>query len=148
MKPLHYAHTGLCILFGLFFIYAGAQKFIPKPPRPISNKEALITAIETNTFESPATFSFTMKSMSSSGFLKVVGVLQIIGGLLIVIPKTRLIGLLTLLPVVLNIFLLHFFMDNSMDENIETGILLTINCVLILYYKNSFKYLLVAPIKY
>ena len=47
-------------------------------------------------------------------------------------------GLLTLLPIIFNIFFMHVFFDNRVDENIETGFLLVINIILLLKYKKQF----------
>ena len=66
--------------------------------------------------------------------MKLVGVLQILAGLLMLIPQIRLAGLLVLLPVILNIFTLHLFLDNRPEENIETGLFLALTAVLIAFY--------------
>ncbi len=142
---LSYSHAIVVLLFGAFFIYAGVKKFIPKD-RP-ANEQAQVElgqAVSSDVFEKPDTFKLTMKSMKKSGFLKVVGVIQILAGLLMILPRTRLIGLGILLPITANIFLLHLFMDNRMDENIETGIYLLVNLLLILYYVKDLKCLLIS----
>lgn len=142
---LSYSHAIVVLLFGAFFIYAGVKKFIPKD-RP-ANEQAQVElgqAVSSDVFEKPDTFKLTMKSMKKSGFLKVVGVLQILAGLLMVLPRTRLIGLGILLTITANIFLLHLLMDNRMDENIETGIYLLVNLLLILYYIKDLKCLLIS----
>lgn len=142
---LSYSHAIVVLLFGAFFIYAGVKKFIPKD-RP-ANEQAQVElgqAVSSDVFEKPDTFKLTMKSMKKSGFLKVVGVLQILAGLLMILPRTRLIGLGVLLPITANIFLLHLLMDNRMDENIETGIYLLVNLLLILYYVKDLKCLLIS----
>jgi len=129
---------------GIFFIYAGSQKFIPKPApaQPVDNS-AYIQAFEKNEFESPLTFRMSVKALKVSGFLKMVGVLQILSGILILIPVTRLIGLLMLLPVVVNVFCFHFFMDNQVHENVETGAYLLGTILLIAYYYKILKSLLI-----
>lgn len=63
-----------------------------------------------------------------------VGVFQILAGLFMLIPQTRLAGLLLLLPIILNIFTLHLFLDNRPDENIETGLFLMLTVALIAFY--------------
>ncbi|MEX1192957.1 MAG: hypothetical protein WEA99_13395 [Brumimicrobium sp.] len=134
---LSYTHALLTILLAVFFIYAGVNKFIPKdrPSNPKANK-AYIESIEKNSFENPISFRLAVKMLSASGFLKLVGVIQILAGLLMVIPRTRLVGLVFLLPITLNIFTFHFFMNNEMEENLKSGLFLFINLILIiLYYK-------------
>lgn len=131
-------HFILSVFLAVFFIYAGVKKFIPKPPstKPVNNEE-IVKAFEENKFESPVTFRMAIKALKTSNFLMMVGVLQILSGILILIPPTRLIGLLMLLPVTVNVFCFHFFMDNRPDENIETGFLLILNILLVgFYYKN------------
>jgi uncharacterized membrane protein YphA (DoxX/SURF4 family) len=133
IQTLRLIHSFFAILLAVFFIYSGLQKFIPKPPRP-ENTEEMIKAINDNSYTPPVTFKFTMKSFKASGFLKIVGIIQILSGLLMIHPNSRLLGLLLLLPIVINIFLLHLTMDNRLIENIETGFYLTLTCVLILFY--------------
>lgn len=138
-------HLILSVFLAVFFIYAGVKKFIPKPPsnKPLSNEE-FVKAFEENRFESPTTFKMAIKALKTSGFLKMVGVLQILAGLLIILPPTRLIGLLMLLPLTVNVFCFHFFMDNRPDENIETGFLFLLNVLLLVVYSKNLRALLVS----
>ncbi|PBQ30250.1 hypothetical protein CNR22_00235 [Sphingobacteriaceae bacterium] len=137
-------HIVLSVFLAVFFIYAGVKKFIPKPPlnKPVSN-EAFVKAFEENKFESPVTFKMAIKALKTSGFLKMVGVLQILAGLLIILPPSRLIGLLMLLPLTVNVFCFHFFMDNRPDENIETGFLFLLNVMLLVFYSDRLKNLFI-----
>jgi uncharacterized membrane protein YphA (DoxX/SURF4 family) len=135
MKVITILHILLSLALGGFFIYAGVQKFIPKERKP-SDPTEMVDAVTNNKYENPIPFKLSVKMLSTSGFLKFVGVLQILAGLLIVITQTRLIGLMLLLPLTINIFCFHLFMDNRMDENIETGSILLVNILLFLaYYK-------------
>ena len=84
--------------------------------------------------EKPSGYKITMNTMKQSGFLKMIGISQILAGILLIIPMTRLYGLLLLLPIIFNIFMIHLFFDNRMDENILTGVLLLINIILLTYY--------------
>ena len=72
--------------------------------------------------------------MRQSGFIRVISFFQILAGVLMIIPKTRFAGLLMLVPIILNIFLMHVFFDNRIEENILTGSILMINVVLCSYY--------------
>ncbi len=130
-----YVHAAFTVILALFFLNAGVKKFIPKPPRPI-DIAVVTSALEKDALEKPVSFQLTMRAMKQSGFLYIIGVFQILAALLMLWPKTRLVGLLLLLPIITNIFLLHFFMDNRMGENIETGLLLTLAAVLTAYYYN------------
>lgn len=133
IELIPFIHGLCCIALGLFFVYSGSKKFIPKEPRPV-NKEVFIQAIENDIFEKPITFKLCMKMMKVSGFLKLVGILQLLAGVLMLFYKTRLLGLLFLLPITINIFTLHFFMDNRLDEDIKTGLILLTNLVLMAPY--------------
>ena len=75
-----------------------------------------------------------MNTMGQSGFLRLIAFFQIIAGILMIIPRTRLAGLLFLFPMIFNIFFMHVFFDNRMDENIVTGSLLALNIILCSYY--------------
>tara|TARA_X000000368_G_scaffold406253_1_gene384276 strand:- start:340 stop:768 length:429 start_codon:yes stop_codon:yes gene_type:complete len=126
-------HTILTIILGLFFIYKGIDK-MPIKLKDISKEEILSTIIERNSYEAPVGYKITMNTMRQSGFLRLISIFQIIAGILMIIPKTRMAGLLLLLPIIFNIFFMHVFFDNRMHENIETGILLALNLGLCSYY--------------
>lgn len=84
-------------LLGLLFIVFGMNfflKFIPMPPGPPEGSP-------------PALF---MAALFPTGYLAFVKCLEIAGGLLVAIPKTRNIGLLVLGPVIINILAFHVFL--------------------------------------
>ena len=126
-------HTVCAILLGLFFIYKGIDK-IPIKLKEVSSEEITATIIERNSYEAPVGYKITMNTMRQSGFIRVISLFQIFAGVLMIIPKTRLAGLLILVPIILNIFLMHLFFDNRIGENILTGTILTLNVVLCSYY--------------
>jgi putative oxidoreductase len=145
MTKIQIIHTLLSIALGIFFIYVGVKKFIPKPARSIPT-EAYIQAIQANEYPKPISFKLAITMLKSSGFLYMVGVLQILSGFLILLSQTRLIGLLLLLPITVNIFTLHIFMDNRLDEDIETGLYLMVNLLLVAAYHTSLKKLISSKI--
>lgn len=84
-------------LLGLLFLVFGLNfflQFLPMPPGPPEGS-------------APALF---MGAMFTSGFLAFVKVLEILGGVLVAIPKMRNIGLLLLGPVIVNILAYHIFL--------------------------------------
>jgi hypothetical protein len=84
-------------LLGLLFVVFGLNfflKFIPMPPGPPEGSP-------------PALF---MAALFPTGYLAFVKVLEILGGILVAIPKTRNIGLLVLGPVIVNILAFHIFL--------------------------------------
>ena len=84
-------------LLGLLFVVFGLNfflKFIPMPPGPPEGSP-------------PALF---MAALFPTGYLALVKLLEILGGILVAIPKTRNIGLLVLGPVIVNILAFHIFL--------------------------------------
>ena len=83
-------------LLGLMFIAAGVIVLFnlaetPPPPPPGSPMEGFFAAFGT------------------TGYLTFVKVLEVIGGILVVIPRTRRAGLLVLGPIIVNILAFHVF---------------------------------------
>tara|TARA_B100000676_G_C17845989_1_gene715514 strand:- start:374 stop:820 length:447 start_codon:yes stop_codon:yes gene_type:complete len=129
-------HSILTILLALFFIYKGVDK-LPIKLKDVNKEEIISTIVEKNSYEAPVGYKITMNTMRQSGFLRMIAIFQILAGILMIIPQTRMAGLLLLLPMIFNIFFMHVFFDNRIDENIETGILLGLNVILCLrYYKD------------
>lgn len=54
-----------------------------------------------------------MAAFAPTGYLTFVKVLEVIGGILIVIPRTRNLGLLVLGPILVNILAFHIFITNG-----------------------------------
>ena len=102
--------------------------------------------IQEQTYKAPIGYNITMNTFKTSGYLGLVSVFQIIAGLLMIIPQTRLCGLLLLLPIIFNIFMMHVYFDNRMHENVETGILLAINTLLCMYYYKDILNIIYKPI--
>lgn len=78
----------LFLIFGLNFFF----NFIPMPSPPEDSHAAAF-----------------MGAMYATGFLTLVKVLEIVGGILVAIPKTRNIGLLVLGPIIINILAFNIF---------------------------------------
>lgn len=138
-KVISYIHALLTIALALFFIYKGYEKFGPVKLREknikVENQEIIVRKIFIEKdYAAPYGYDLTMNTMRQSGFLKVIGIFQILAGLLMLVPQTRMAGLLMLLPIILNIFLMHFFFDNRAHENIETGRYLAATIILLLFY--------------
>ena len=88
--------TVLCAIFGLGMIVFGANKLYPFMPMPE------LTAEQKIIFGAFGTIKWLMP---------LVGIVEILGGLLIAIPKTRALGAIVILPVMVGIIVhnLTFF---------------------------------------
>lgn len=80
--------TVLCILFGLMFINAGLNKFFNYMPMP------KMTAEQMKLMEAFVRISWLMP---------LTGIVEIIGGLLFMLPKYRALGAIVILPVMVGI---------------------------------------------
>jgi putative oxidoreductase len=88
-------------LLGLAFIVFGLNfflQFIPMPADPSPDN---------------APHKLFMAATFPTGFLAFVKVLEILGGLLVALPKLRNIGLLILGPIVVNILAFHVFLTKG-----------------------------------
>jgi putative oxidoreductase len=104
-------------LLGLLFIAVGAMvllNLVPQQPLPPEG--------------SPA-FHF-MSAFGPTGYLHFVKVLEVLGGILVAIPKTRNFGLLVLGPIIINILAFHLFITKG--EGLFSPMLIGI-CIAALY---------------
>jgi hypothetical protein len=88
--------TVIGILLGALFALLGALHFLHLLPSPPPPPEGSL----------PALF---MAAMFPSGYLDFVKACELLGGILVAIPRTRNLGLLVLGPVILNIVAFHVF---------------------------------------
>jgi putative oxidoreductase len=96
---MKYASTIAGGLLGLLFLVFGLNfflKFIPIPAAPEGSPPAMF-----------------MGALYTTGYLAFVKVMEMIGGVLVAIPKTRNIGLLVLGPVIVNILCFHVFLTQG-----------------------------------
>lgn len=87
------------VLLGLLFVASGVVvlfKLVPMPPLPEGTP--------------PAHF---MAALGPTGYLTFVKSLEVLGGLLVAIPRTRKLGLLTLGPIIVNILAFHLFLTGG-----------------------------------
>ncbi|MFT4546163.1 MAG: putative oxidoreductase [Verrucomicrobiales bacterium] len=83
-------------LLGFAFVFFGINFFVgilKMPPPPAGSPPALFFG-----------------AVGSTGFMAMVKILEIIGGVLVAIPKTRNFGLLILGPIVINILAFNLFL--------------------------------------
>lgn len=118
----------LSLYLGVFFIYKGIKKHLVGECKIFESESTI-----------PLEYQNVITALCHSGFTLLVGFLQVTTGLLIVLPKTKFLGAVLLLPIICNIFLLHFFLDNRPEELIETGIPLIANLLIIAFYFPQWK---------
>jgi hypothetical protein len=111
----------LCALVGLGMVIFGANKLVPFIPMPELTPEmqAVFTAFGTIKWIMP-----------------LVGIAEIIGGLLIAFPKTRALGAIVLLPINIGIMVHHLALEPS---GLAIGaVFFLVNCWAILDAKKQY----------
>ncbi|MBK6263415.1 DoxX family protein [Marivirga sp. S37H4] len=88
--------TVLCVLFGLMMLNSGLNKFFNYMPMPEMSEEMI---------------QIMGGFMTIKWILPLVAIIEIIGGILIAIPKTRALGAIVILPVMVGIFVHHLTHD-------------------------------------
>ena len=73
----------------------------------------------------------------TTGYLGFVKILEVIGGVLVILPKTRNLGLLIIGPIIINIIAYYYFIKSSFDWDI--AILAALALFLLIKQGKSFK---------
>lgn len=114
----------LSLLFGLMFINAGLNKFFNYMPMEKPTPEQ-------------------MKVFSAFGelywLMPLIGIVEIVGGLLFIFPKTRALGAIIILPVMVGIVLHVFSIDKSTMGMSIAAVLFLINLWIIFDNKEKYK---------
>lgn len=110
------------LLFGLLFINAGLDKFFHYMPMPKDMPESTLKAF--NAF------------MAIGWLMPLVGAAELVAGVLIIFPKTRALGALVILPVMVGIIL-----TNTVQDQSGLPIVLVLTAILLwILYDNRKKY--------
>lgn len=112
----------LSLLFGLMFINSGLNKYLNYLPIPEKMPEKMVKAFGA--------------FMEIGWLLPLVGLAEIIGGIFLIIPRTRALGAIIIFPIMVGILLTHIFQD-------QTGLPIAITLVAILIwvmFENRAKY--------
>jgi uncharacterized membrane protein YphA (DoxX/SURF4 family) len=83
------------VILGALFIMASAMFFLGAGPKP--------------EFPEGSPIAHFMAAFGPTGYMKFVKVFELVGGILVLIPRLRNIGLLLLGPVIVNILAFHIF---------------------------------------
>ena len=113
----------ISLLFGLLFINAGLDKFLHYMPMPKDMPEKMLKVFG----------AFT----EIGRLMPLVGIAELVGGLLIILPKTRALGALIIFPVLVGIFLTNIVQDKT---GLPIVLILTVILAWIVY-ENREKYL-------
>ncbi|HEY9049084.1 MAG TPA: DoxX family protein [Ohtaekwangia sp.] len=89
----------LSLLFGLMFINAGLNKFFNYMPVPDNLPEKMVKVGQA--------------FMEIGWLMPLVGFIEVLGGLLFIIPKTRALGAIVIFPIVVGILLTHILIEPS-----------------------------------
>jgi uncharacterized membrane protein YphA (DoxX/SURF4 family) len=89
----------LCLLAGLMFINAGLNKFFQYMPMPKDMPDKMVKAM--------------MAFVEIGWLMPLVGTFEVIGGLLLIIPRTRALGAIVLVPILTGILLANINMAPS-----------------------------------
>ena len=89
----------LCLLAGLMFINAGLNKFFQYMPMPKDMPDKMVKV---------------MMAFAEIGWvMPLVGTFEVIGGVLLIIPRTRALGAIVLVPILTGILLANINMSPS-----------------------------------
>ncbi|KXH83597.1 MauE/DoxX family redox-associated membrane protein [Chryseobacterium kwangjuense] len=117
----------LCLLFALVFINAGLDKFLHYSPMP------KLTAEQVKIFAAFGEIGW---------LLPLVGIVEIIGGLLFIFPKTRALGAIIILPVMVGILIHNVYRDPNQMGVIMSVVMFLINIWVIIDNREKYKALI------
>ena len=142
-KSVNILFIGLRLLLGVMMVYGGFQKFEKPIPTPIEVVQ------KAEKFKSPEKENTLQKILYISGakqtgyFWQVLGVCELLFGLMLIAQTTGFIGAVLLLPITLHIFLFHLFLErDELGELLQTAGLFLINVALVLKEREQWRHLL------
>ena len=142
MKYIFIFNIVLRLFLGGMMLYGGYQKFAKPIPQPTDMVEK-IKANEAEMTKDVATlkirnYIFGMKQ--TNFFWQFLGLSEILVGLLLLSQVMGFVGAIVAMPLTINIFLFHLFLEpNEVGELVETGLLLLANIWLIAFEYKRWK---------
>ncbi|MBL1221365.1 DoxX family protein [Chryseobacterium sp. L7] len=117
----------LCLLFALVFINAGLDKFLHYSPMPklTPEQEKLFAAF-----------------IEIGWLMPLVGIVEIVGGVLFIFPKTRALAAIIILPVMVGIVLHNVWRDPNQTGIIISVVMFLINIWVIIDNREKYKALI------
>lgn len=142
-KYISIAFILLRLFLGGMMVYGGIKKFEKSSPSPIE------VVKKAEKFSSPEKENTLQKVLYINGakqtgyFWELLGICELLFGLLLIFQGTGFIGAVFLLPITLHIFLFHLFLEaDEVGELVQTGLLFAINIILVLKEREKWKHLL------
>lgn len=146
MKPIAILMIVARLGLGGMMLYGGYQKFAKPLPPPTEiidqiEKEGASKLKEDLQKLQRKNYIFGMRQ---TGFAwQLLGICEILGGLLLISQFVSLLGAALVLPITLHIFLFHLFLEpDDVGELIETGLMFAANIALIVKEYSKWKPLL------
>ena len=103
------------IILGLLFLMASSMYLLKLAPMP--------------KFPDGSPISMFMGAFGPTGYMTFVKVFELLGGILVTIPRTRNLGLLVLGPIIINILAFHTFITHGeglLDPMLDVIVLLAL----------------------
>jgi putative oxidoreductase len=103
------------VVLGLLFVMASVPFLLKKVPTP--------------EFPEGSPIAMFMGAFGPTGYMTFIKVLELLGGVLVAIPRTRNLGLLILVPIIVNIVAFHTFVtagQGLLSPMLDVIILLTL----------------------
>ena len=147
-KTVAFMYIALRLVLGGMMIYGGIQKFskpMPTPQEVVEKAQKFSTPEKENTQK----IILYINGMKQTGyFWELLGICELLFGLLLILQYTSLVGALLLLPITLHIFLFHLFLEpDEFGELLQTAGLFLINIALVVKERDKIKPLLwIKPI--
>ncbi len=138
----------LRLVLGGFMVFGGIDKFKSPNISPIEvhDKAAKFTKAEQ---QSTLQKILYISGMKQTGYLwQLLGLCEIVFGVLLILQGTGFIGALLLLPITLNIFLFHYFLEaEEMSGLLKTAALFVMNLTLVIKDYKKWRHLVwIRPI--
>lgn len=130
-KAIKLLIIGIRLGLGLLFVYAGIQKFKPEEPKATTEVAATAKQLPPNVVKIKAYIG----GLKQTGyFWPMLGIAEIVCGLLLLSQVYALLGAVMLIPLTLNIFLFEVYLgDGDPVELFTHGVYFVANIILLIY---------------
>ena len=131
----------LRLLLGGMLVLGGIEKFEKPIPTPTSQIEQVKSGkLTTENVKVLKIKNYIFGMKQTNYFWQFLGIIEIAFGLLLISQVFGLLGAIMALPVTINIFLFHVFLEgDEVSELIECGLILAVNIWLIAYEYKRWK---------